>query len=81
MNFSARLAPRQKAERVQKFFAWMDELNREAARRRYNGWLLQEEIAHNRNCSPRCPERCPERDQRRSALAGNRWWNHNAGLF
>ena len=50
MNFSARLAPRQKAERVQKFFAWMDELNREAVRRRYDGWPLQEEIAHNRNC-------------------------------
>jgi hypothetical protein len=36
MKFTARRAPGHDAERMQRFFAWMDELNREAVRRRYD---------------------------------------------
>jgi hypothetical protein len=34
----------------QKFFAWMDELNREAVRCGYADWPLPEETAHGPNC-------------------------------
>jgi hypothetical protein len=35
---------------MQEFFAWMDELNREALRRGYPDWPLPDEVAHDLNC-------------------------------
>jgi hypothetical protein len=32
------------------FFAWMDDLNREAVRRGIPDWPLPDEIAHDENC-------------------------------